>query len=199
MSQDVPDRYQRNANVMRRTVTEEYASIKNILSVLPPDRKLLDLGCAEGFICWLAAKTGIRSIKGIEIGENKVKLGHKKLAHEAIERICGDIFKRFDLLDWCDTVVASRFFHNVGPQKSAKIMERLRDKPELFLIAKYKPGPRKETGRKRKPLATKKGVKELLCRYGLATKSFRSQVLAGAKGEKSTALLYEAARKYGTQ
>ena len=172
-------RYQKNANVVGRKITEEYRSINKILSLLPAGLKLIDIACAECFIGWLAKAHGL-DVTGIELDMDKVKGGKQHLGMDIIH---GSIFDNYNLLKGKDVFVVSRFFHNIGFKQSGSLMRAIDKNKDYIIIVKYKPGAYRETGQKRQPLATKKGVGTFLGNYKLNTKAFRSEVIVGAKGK----------------
>ena len=171
-------RYQKDTNVISKKVTKEYKSIKKILELIP-EGNLLDIACAEGFIVWIAEKAGLNG-SGIEIDAERVKRGEKNLG---LQLLTGDIFEHIDMIKDYDIFVVARFFHNIGPEKSVQLMNAIDEKKDYILIVKYKPGKYKETGAPREPLATKKGVNELLEVYNLKKKSFPQEVIVAGKGK----------------
>jgi len=171
-------RYQKDANVKEHKVTSEYKSLDKILSLIPKGR-VMDIACAEGFLVWLAKKNG-HTARGIEIDAGRVERGKKNLG---VELDTGDVFENLNLIAGFDTYIVARFFHNIGYEKSMKLMDEINKMDDYIIIVKYKPGMRKETGAPREPLATKKGVNSLLEQYNLKKKSFPGEVIVAAKGK----------------
>ena len=173
-------RYQKDANVKEHKITPEYKSIDKILSLIPKGQ-VLDIACAEGFLVWLAEKRG-HNAYGIEIDEGRVNRGRKNLNIPSL-LTAGDIFNNLSKIKDYNIFIVARFFHNIGYEKSLQLMDEINKKDDYIIIVKYKPGLRKETGAPREPLATKKGVKNLLEQYNLKKKSFQQQVIVAAKGK----------------
>jgi len=173
-----PPRYQKDVNIKGKAITDDYKDIWKVLKKLP-DLPALDIAGAEGFISHLARKAGIRDVTCIEIGENKIKLGRKHFI--GIKFICGDIFSHFELVRKSEIFIISRFFHNIGPEWSEKLMEAL-NRP-CIIVARHKRGDKRENGRPRQPLAMRRGVVKLLEKYGFRIRAYGDTVLA-AKGEK---------------
>ena len=175
-------RYQKDINVKEKKISREYAIINKILNLLPKKFSLLDIGAAEGFICWMALKAGYTTVVGIECDEGRVGRGRKNLGLNGT-LLAGDVFKNMKRLDDADIIVISRFLHNVGEGLSHKLMERIDKKKDYILIIRYKPGARKENNLKRELLATKIGVNGMLGEYKLAKKSFPQDTIVAIKGK----------------
>lgn len=181
MLEQVP-RYQKDANVKQHKITKEYKSIKKILELIPKGH-VLDIAGAEGFVAYLAAQCGHIAVN-VEIDEGRVLRGLKHFGVCAnLTIIKNNIFEDLDMLGHFNIFIVARFFHNIGLQKSLKLMDEIDKKEDYILIVKYKPGLKKETGAPREPLATKKGVKNLLEQYNLKKKSFPQEVIVAAKGK----------------
>jgi len=172
-------RYQRDDNVKGKK-TGEFGCIWKIFKILPKELKVLDIACAEGFLVWLARKGGLKETDGIEIDPDRTERGFK---HLNLELQTADIFENLDIIRKYDVFILSRFFHNIGEEKSDELMKRINRKRNYMLIIKYKPGMFKENKQKRQPLATKEGLKTFLDKYELAKKSFPQQVIVAAKGK----------------
>lgn len=178
MLEQVP-RYQKDVNVINHKVTDEYKSIDKILSLIPK-LKVLDIAGAEGYLAWLAAQHG-HSVMNIEIDEGRVLRGRKHFPE--IEMRADNIFDNLDILSNYNVYMVSRFFHNIGYDKSVELMDAIEKQTDYILIIKYKPGLVKETGKPREKLATKKGINDLLEQYGIKKKSFPQQVIVAARGK----------------
>lgn len=186
-------RYQKDVNVKSHEVTKEYKSIKKILDVLPKELKVFDIACAEGFLVYVAKKAGFQHPSGIEIDPGRTERGMK---HMDIEISTGSIFDNMNMLEDYDCFIISRFFHNVGMDASVKLMDEISKKEDVIIINKYKPGPKKENGKPRELLATKKGINQLMEKYGFEKKSFPQDVIVAAKG-KYVMLLAELRKHIG--
>lgn len=173
-------RYQKDVNVKQHEVTKEYKMIRKILGLLPKELPLIDIACAEGFIVYIANKQGFETTFGIEIDEERVKRGRKNMG---VDIEAHDTFEYLDRMDKFKIFVISRFFHNVCEEKSKELMDAIDKNEDYIIINKHKPGPLKETGAKREPLATKKGINNFMEQYGLAKKSFPDDVVVAAKGK----------------
>jgi hypothetical protein len=171
--------YQKKINVVRHIVTKEWKPLWKILKYLPKDLKILSIACAEGFDVWMATKRGYKA-DGIEIHKDKVITAKKNLN---LNLIHGDIFERFGLFKKYNCFIICRFLHNIGHEASIKLMNEINCKRSYLLIIKYKPGKYKETGKKRQPLATKKGLSNFLDIYDLKGKSFPQEFLVLGKGK----------------
>jgi len=192
----VPSRYQKDVNVIGKQVTPEYHIFERIFSELPKDCRVLDVACAEGFIAHLAVRAGLRAT-GIEIGGEKVALGKKQFP--GVDLCCGNIFENLSMIQRHDVYVVSRFFHNVGEAWSNVLVSHmLANSAGFLLLVRHKPGLLKETGEKRQPLATAKGVNSFLKKHGLNKKTFRGEVIVAAHGEKYEKLLSKLAHKHGS-
>jgi len=178
MTLEQQPKYQKNVNVISKKVTKEYKSIKKILELIPKG-DLLDIGAAEGFITYIAHNAGHKAF-GIEIDEGRVLRGRK---HLNATIYAADIFECLHTFKNYDIFVVARFLHNIGFGKSLMLMDAIDKKKDYILIVKYKPGKRKETGAKREPLATKKGIKNLLEQYNLPKKSFPQETIVAGKGK----------------
>ncbi len=174
-------RYQKDISVKKHIITKEWRPLWNMLKEMPKELKVLSIACAEGFDVWMARKRGFNA-RGVELHRDKVVRGrkHLNLGNNIIQ---GDIFERFGLIDKANCFIVSRFWHNVGGTASAKIMDRINMKKDYVIISKYKPGLLKETGKKRQPLATRKGLSSFFSMYGLVGKSFQSEFYVVGKGK----------------
>ena len=173
--------YQKDINVKRHIITKEWKPLWKMLHLLPKELKIFELACAEGFPVWMAKKRGF-SAKGMEIHKDKVVRGRQHLSL-GTDILHGDVFKHLKLLDKANCFIVCRFFHNVGLDASVQLMNRINDHKDYIVIAKYKPGKLKETGKPRQPLAMKKGLANLLKQYDLNTMSFQQEFIVGAKGK----------------
>ena len=180
MRLDQAPRYQKDVNVKQHEVTKEYKVIWKVLGLLPKDLPLIDVSCAEGFIVYMARKQGFETTFGIEIDGDRVKRGIK---HMGVNIIAADTFESLDMLKDYKVFVISRFFHNVGLEKSKLLMDAIDKNEDYIIINKFKPGKTKETGEKRELLATKKGINALMEQYNLEKKSFPQEVVVAAKGK----------------
>jgi len=174
-------RYQKDVNVKGHLVTREWKPLKKILQYLPKELKILSIACAEGFDVWMAKKAGFNA-KGIEFHRDKVDRGQRHLGLGK-DIICGDIFERFGLIGKANCFIVCRFWHNIGGKLSTQIMDKIESKKDYLIISKYKPGPLKENGKKRQPLATKKGLSNFFSMYNLVGKSFPQEFLVVGKGK----------------
>ena len=172
-------KYQKKINVVDKIVTAEWKPLWKILSLIPKNVKILSIACAEGFDVWMAKKLG-HNAKGIEIHRDKVITGKRELGID-IEQ--GDIFERFDVINKANCFIVSRFWHNIGGAASVKIMNEINEKRDFIIISKYKPGQFKENGKKRQPLATKKGLSNFFSMYNLVGKSFPQEFIVVGKGK----------------
>ena len=188
---DQKPRYQKDANVKQKKITPEYKSIWKILDLIPKDLPLIDIACAEGFIVYMADQRGFNKTYGIEIDEGRVKRGRDNLG---VNIDAADTFESLHLMKDYKVFVVSRFFHNVGLEKSKELMDAIDKNDDYIIINKHKPGPRKETGEKRELLATKKGINGFMEQYGLTKKSFSQDVVVAAKGKYE--YIPEILRKY---
>jgi hypothetical protein len=129
----------------------------------------------------MCKKRGFQA-RGIEFHKDKVIRGrdHLNLGNDIIH---GDIFERFGLIKKANCFIVSRFWHNIGGPASTKIMDEIDSKRSYVIISKYKPGLYKETGKKRQPLATRKGLANFFSFYDLTGKSFQSEFYVVGKGK----------------
>jgi hypothetical protein len=178
--QQVP-RYQKSDNVINHKITSEYKSIEKILNLIPK-APLLDIACAEGFLVWMADRAGFTQTLGVEIDEGRVLRGRK---HLGVNLRANDIYSHLDIIKEFEIFIISRFFHNVGYEKTVKLMDAINEADDYLLIIKHKPGARKETGAKREPLATRKGINDMLDEYPVEKKSFPGDVILAGRGKYS--------------
>lgn len=197
MKYQSPPRYQKDEQVYRRQVTAEFKPILRVFQSLPSRTRLLDIACAEGFLCWLASYAGVKHVTGIEIGKNKVELGRKHLSRPGVRLICGDVWDNLELVDEATVFVVSKFFHNVTEEEAEKLMCLIGGRPQFLLIVRHKPGPKKETGAPREKYATNAGVSALMAPYVGSKKSFPSQLVIGARGQYYVELLERLKREMG--
>lgn len=174
-------RYQKDISVKKHIITNEWRPLWKMLHQLPKELKVLSIACAEGFDVWMCKKRGFNA-KGIELHRDKVVRGrdHLNLGKDIMQ---GDIFERFGLIEKANCFIVSRFFHNVGGTASVEIMDKIAEKRDFVVIAKHKPGLFKETGKKRQPLATRKGLSNFFSLYNLVGKSFQSEFFVVGKGK----------------
>lgn len=192
-----PPRYQKDVNIYRKKITPEYHIFPVIFRRIPPHCTVLDIACAEGFLCHLAAKAGILNVVGIEIGEEKIALANQQFGCQNINFICDSIFNQLHLIKQSEVIICSRFFHNIGPAASHIIMDEINKKKEFLLIVKYKPGLYKENGEKRQPLATRSGLKRLFKEYRLLNKSLSNEIILVSRGERWAAKTERLKNRYG--
>jgi len=182
MELDQVPRYQTDAAVKQRQITPEWSHMWQILKLIPK-APLIDIACAEGFCVWMADKAGFTQTLGVEIDEGRVLRGRKFLGDVNLR--ANNIFDRLSLLKEYRYFIIARFFHNIGDEMSEKLMNEIDKKKNYLLIIKHKAGPRKETGAKREPLATRKGINTFLDRYPLSKKSFCGDLIVAGKGKYS--------------
>lgn len=197
MSYQSPPRYQKDEQVFKRRITLEFKPLLEIFHMLPPDAPLLDIACAEGYLCWLASFAGVKNVTGIEIGENKVRLGRKHLMRPGMRLIQGDVWDNLNLIHESEVFVVSKFFHNVPEADAEQLMRLIGNLPQFMLIVRHKPGPKKETGEKRETYATNAGVSDLMAPYVNAKKTFPSQIVVGARGPYYVDLLTKMKNELG--
>lgn len=172
--------YQKTINVKKHKITQEWKPLWTILSHLPNELKLYDIGAAEGFICWMAKQKGIKVATGIERHKDKVVSAMK---HLEIKLTHGSIFDNINNLKEYNCFVFSRFLHNIGWEPSFKLMKEIDKIEDYIVIVKYKPGLFKENGTPRQPLAMKKGISRFMSYFNLKGKSFPQQLIVYGKGK----------------
>lgn len=193
MNLEQAPRYQPDENIKKRKLGE-FRIINKIFGLLPYSVRILDCACAEGFLVYLAGEA-LQVCTGIEIDPKRVERGRKWL-HLGRNIVTGDIFKRITLFEHYDTIIFSRFLHNISETKARRLMDAVSKKEDCILIIKYKPGMIRESGEKRERLATKEGVKQLMEEYDFAKKSFPQEVIVAAKG-KYIPVLYKLRKNIG--
>lgn len=178
MLQQTP-RYQKDSHVKSHEIGSEFQSVWKILNLIPKDA-ILDIGAAEGFLVYLARKAGFTKYLGLEIDEGRVLRGRKYLG---VNLRANDIFEHMEILKDYKIFVLARILHNIGNEQSKILMDAINKKRDYLLIIKHKHGPRKETGAKREPLATRKGINNFLDNYPVRKKSFSGDVIVAGKGK----------------
>jgi len=79
-----------------------------VLAPFVRDKRVLDLGCGEGFGSWLLKEWGAREVVGVDVSNEAIEVGRKHFGREGVIFHVGDAYQAHDFLAYAsfDVIVS---------------------------------------------------------------------------------------------
>jgi hypothetical protein len=170
--------YQSKQAVVHKQLIPEHKYFDLIMQRLANGRRAIDIGCREGFMCYLARKWG--SFDGIGIDKDKDSIekaktyikekGHTRFIH-------GNIMDNLDLLKDRDLIIMSRMLYYLQPEEIGRLFKCLKDMNNVVLVIRGRDNSGKTSPGQQ--LWKLKNVTKLLNEYGFYNKILKDDWIIG--------------------
>ena len=150
--------YQTTEVLKTKKTPPQYTYIEQLLKEKVKGRRVLDIGCAEGFLCYLARKHGAESAIGIEKSAYRIKRGMKYLPGSKFVK--GSIMDNLWVVKDKDIIIMSRVLYYLTEIEINKLFNKI--EAPMLLIRGRNDHPKK--------YQKLKNIAELVKQYGYKPK-----------------------------
>jgi len=129
------DSYQTLSAIRDKKVPTHYQYIEKVLSKIVKGERILDIGGAEGFLCYLAKKYGAKSALCIEKSAYRIKRGMKYI--EGSKFVYGNIMDNLDMITCADIIIMSRVLYYLTDLEINKLFNVISKEQTLLIRGRW--------------------------------------------------------------
>lgn len=127
--------YQPREAVINKQSHKNYAYIEELMKEKAVGQSILDIGCAEGFVCYLAERYGAKDVFGIDKNRDRIKSAKEHVGENGVCNFkYGNIMKNLSILKGRKVVIMSRCLYYLSEKEVDTLFKTLKKAKRMLLI-----------------------------------------------------------------
>ncbi|MBW7881360.1 MAG: class I SAM-dependent methyltransferase [Caldilineaceae bacterium] len=128
--------------------------VGHVMSKVPPDATILELGCGTGWLCRLMAALGAQHVVGLDFSPSQIQVAQRETTMAGLDDLASFICARpeqlIDMGQTFDAIIAHGFLHHLSTSEIqatvALISALLNPRGRLFIVEPFRRHPSEKPG-----------------------------------------------------